>query len=480
MGAGQSDANGGFRIFKVSRNSPAERAGLEVFFDYIVEIDDLQVIHASEESQRSFFEKVQQCVNQQIKLVVYNMRTKQFRDVYVTPAKWGGSGLLGATVRYDTFESAGTQGVRVLDVFTNSPAALAGLVPYSDYILGTADIAFKDLDELIESVSTHVGRQLSLYVYNSETETLRELLIVPSYQWGGQGCLGCDIGVGFIHRVPRSRHAATEPSNADSHAFKQPYVQSGSVHTHQPNYTQEHMQAPQVPVYQQLPPTRPPTTYVSSATPDCPQANSGKGREGGSWMEERETWSDPRQLPPVHTVGHTPYTTGMFSTQGSPHPSPPTPPPNNRPVHTAVHPGVHTGVHPGVHTGVHTDMYAGARHSPTSNHSPTVQQGRVPNEYRTENTTCAQGTSAHGACAQGTSAHGACAQGTSAQERGEGEEGKSVASLFMQESQQMTGGPSYTLSAPAENYAHGNQSSVMTVIPGPPRPGVFYPSPSFA
>lgn len=205
MGAGESTANGGFRIFKVNPNSPAARAGLEVFFDYIVEIDGLEVIRSSAERHRGFFEKVQQSLNREIGLVVYNVRTKLYRDVKVTPMKWGGSGLLGATVRYDQFDSAAGQGLRVLEVFPNSPSAMARLIPFYDYILGTQDVAFKELDELVEVVGSHLDRPLSLHVYNSESESTRIVHIVPSYRWGGQGCLGCDIGTGFIHRIPRTK-----------------------------------------------------------------------------------------------------------------------------------------------------------------------------------------------------------------------------------------------------------------------------------
>ena len=61
--------------------------------------------------------------------------------MYLTPSRWGGTGLLGATVRFDETEKAMNEGVRVLDVFEKSPAAHAGLIPYNDYLLASTDVS---------------------------------------------------------------------------------------------------------------------------------------------------------------------------------------------------------------------------------------------------------------------------------------------------------------------------------------------------
>jgi len=161
---------GGFRIFKVNAGSPAAEAGLEVFFDFIVEISGVKMAA----DQSVFFEKIQEAENVGAKLVVHNIRTNTSRDVMVTPRKWGGAGLLGAVVRYDSLESTDNQGIRVLEVFENSPARAAGLVPYKDYLLGTTEVMFRDLDELIDIINLCLGRRMQIYVYNSDTEQIRE------------------------------------------------------------------------------------------------------------------------------------------------------------------------------------------------------------------------------------------------------------------------------------------------------------------
>lgn len=41
-----------------------------------------------------------------------------------------------------------------------------------------------------------------MYVYNTEDDRCREVVIKPNSQWGGEGSLGCGIGYGYLHRIP--------------------------------------------------------------------------------------------------------------------------------------------------------------------------------------------------------------------------------------------------------------------------------------
>lgn len=84
----------------------------------------------------------------------------------------------------------------------NSPADHAGLLPYSDYILGSPEGVLHGEAGLGELVEDHIGRPLRLYVYNNEYNVTRELTIHPSREWGGEGALGCVLGYGALHRLP--------------------------------------------------------------------------------------------------------------------------------------------------------------------------------------------------------------------------------------------------------------------------------------
>ncbi|KAJ3477578.1 hypothetical protein NLG97_g8805 [Lecanicillium saksenae] len=99
----------------------------------------------------------------------------------------------------------------VLEVPANSPADLAGLLPYSDYILGSPEGTLHGESALGEIVEDFIGRPLRLYVYNNEYDVTREVTIQPSREWGGNGAIGCTLGYGALHRLPAP---LSEPVNA--------------------------------------------------------------------------------------------------------------------------------------------------------------------------------------------------------------------------------------------------------------------------
>jgi GRASP55/65 PDZ-like domain len=83
-----------------------------------------------------------------------------------------------------------------------SPAYLAGLLPHSDYILGSPSGLLHGESGLGELVEDYLGRELKLWVYNSEFDVIREVEITPRRGWGGEGALGAVLGFGALHRLP--------------------------------------------------------------------------------------------------------------------------------------------------------------------------------------------------------------------------------------------------------------------------------------
>ncbi|CAG7934959.1 unnamed protein product [Penicillium nalgiovense] len=83
-----------------------------------------------------------------------------------------------------------------------SPAYRAGLLPYSDYIIGTPSGTLRGESALGELVEDHLNRTLVLWVYNSEFDVVREVELVPTRGWGGEGALGAELGFGALHRLP--------------------------------------------------------------------------------------------------------------------------------------------------------------------------------------------------------------------------------------------------------------------------------------
>ncbi|GBE62369.1 golgi re-assembly stacking 1 [Babesia ovata] len=206
---------GGLRVHRVYPNGPAENAGFEIFFDYIMEADHNSYSDDSDETLMSFTSYISSKENQEISLNVYNARQKSLRVVKMTPRKWDGVGLLGLSVRFAEF-TAMDEGAHVIKVHEGSPASKAGLIPITDYLLATNLQLFVDSDCVRVHVGERVNEEVPLYVYNSITESIRKTVITPRNGWGGAGTLGCDLANGYIHRIPLVKGIYNIPSEAQS------------------------------------------------------------------------------------------------------------------------------------------------------------------------------------------------------------------------------------------------------------------------
>ena len=135
--------------------------------------------------------------------MVWNIKSKTQRVIQLTPSNnWNGTGLLGVTIRADDYAQAEDKLLRILDVEKNSPAAIAGLTPLTDYLLGTSTESFENEDILAEVLQKQVDKVFEVYVYNTETDVVRVVSIMPTLSWGGPGLLGCEVGRGYLHRLP--------------------------------------------------------------------------------------------------------------------------------------------------------------------------------------------------------------------------------------------------------------------------------------
>ncbi|XP_078210802.1 Golgi reassembly-stacking protein 1 isoform X9 [Callithrix jacchus] len=201
MGLGvsaQQPAGGAEGFHLHGENSPAQQAGLEPYFDFITTIGHSR-LNKENDTLKALLKAN---VEKPVKLEVYNMKTMKVREVEVVPSNmWGGQGLLGASVRFCSFRRASEQVWHVLDVEPSSPAALAGLRPYTDYVVGSDQI-LQESEDFFTLIESHEGKPLKLMVYNSESDSCREVTVTPNAAWGGEGSLGCGIGYGYLHRIP--------------------------------------------------------------------------------------------------------------------------------------------------------------------------------------------------------------------------------------------------------------------------------------
>ncbi|XP_040910599.1 Golgi reassembly-stacking protein 1a isoform X2 [Toxotes jaculatrix] len=188
----------GYHVHGVQPNSPAEKAGLQPFFDFILSLDSKRLNEENDQLK----ELLKANMERAVKMEVYSTKSTRVRELEVVPSNmWGGQGLLGASVRFCSYQGANENVWHVLDVETSSPAALAGLQPHSDYIVG-ADQVLQDSEDFFSLIEAHEGKPLKLLVYSTLTDACREVVVTPNGAWGGEGSLGCGIGYGYLHRIP--------------------------------------------------------------------------------------------------------------------------------------------------------------------------------------------------------------------------------------------------------------------------------------
>ncbi|XP_030607229.1 Golgi reassembly-stacking protein 1a isoform X2 [Archocentrus centrarchus] len=184
-----------------------------------------------------------------VRMEVYSTKTTRVRELLVVPSNmWGGQGLLGASVRFCSYQGANENVWHVLDVETSSPAALAGLQPHTDYIVG-ADQILQDSEDFFSLIEAHEGKPVKLLVYNTQTDVCREVVVTPNGAWGGEGSLGCGIGYGYLHRIPANPDVSTvkpsapdpeeKPSpNPPTHGYTEAPLMAPSSHSEELNLEQ--------------------------------------------------------------------------------------------------------------------------------------------------------------------------------------------------------------------------------------------------
>ncbi|NXG78828.1 GORS1 protein, partial [Baryphthengus martii] len=220
----------------VQENSPAQQGGLEPFFDFIIAIGHTRL----NKENNMLKDLLKANAEKAVKLEVYNIKTMKIREVEVIPSNmWGGQGLLGASVRFCSFQGANEHVWHVLDVEPASPAALAGLQPYTDYVVGSDQI-LQESEDFFSLIESHEGKPLKLMVYNTEADSIREVVVTPNGAWGGEGSLGCGIGYGYLHRIPTQSLSKKKPESKPP----SPLAEAGTPLPSTNGYTETPLLAP--------------------------------------------------------------------------------------------------------------------------------------------------------------------------------------------------------------------------------------------
>lgn len=244
----------GLRVVKVEPHSSAHLAGLELWFDYIVKVNNHELPMANpyvsnvqylinddgsinyggqvtaEQAGAVNFDIINQEIatlalrNQPLILDVWNAKGGILRQVSL-PLDAQGLSSSGVTLQSQHLNTA-TYVWRILATHQGSPAFHSGMVPYLDYIIGCDSTFNEDVNGkglltaggealLSRTVSNyynyHFQRTLNdnipitFYVYNHDYDILRPVTVNLTRSWGhghNRGILGCDVGYGLLHRLP--------------------------------------------------------------------------------------------------------------------------------------------------------------------------------------------------------------------------------------------------------------------------------------
>ena len=181
--------------FQVLRNSNDE-VPLEPWFDFIIGINGRNI---ETPDANLLQQEIRNLAGNSVNFGLWSAKGQRLRSIYATVPH--DASALGLSLQWTSIQLA-EDVWHILDVAANSPADIAGLLPYGDYIIGSPEGLLRGESGLGELVEDCLSRPLRLYVYNHDYNVTRLVTIQPSRSWGGAGALGCTLGYGALHRIP--------------------------------------------------------------------------------------------------------------------------------------------------------------------------------------------------------------------------------------------------------------------------------------
>ncbi|KAI9179625.1 hypothetical protein H9P43_004953 [Blastocladiella emersonii ATCC 22665] len=201
-------ARKGYHVLKVRDASPAYDAGLLSYFHFIVAVNgqSLARILACDNEPALFPNTIKASVDRPVTLTIFSGKTNDYADITLTPRWWADErdGLLGCSIRYCDYAGALMHVWHIVEVLPNSPASLAGLNIDSDYIVGTPELVLREQQELYALLASRAAenKPVRLFVYSTVHRAVRDVVLHPRRDWGGEGLIGAELGYGALHKIP--------------------------------------------------------------------------------------------------------------------------------------------------------------------------------------------------------------------------------------------------------------------------------------
>ncbi|CDS00713.1 related to GRH1-acetylated protein, involved in ER to Golgi transport [Sporisorium scitamineum] len=245
----------GYHVVRVAAGSPAHLSGIEPFFDFCVGLDGValdptkDVDGGADSTGLGAWKSLEEREGTQVVLNVWNSKRQQLRNVSLVPSRqWSSQpsassihgtsseatsqpSLLGLSLRLCNPSQALSHVWHILEILEGSPAESAGLVPFGDFVIGWPGGVLQAEGDFYELVEAHADRALRLFVYNSDFDNTREVIIVPNREWGGEGLLGCGVGYGLLHRIPKPQDLPKVPPELSSHQDKEQEISEDQLKT---------------------------------------------------------------------------------------------------------------------------------------------------------------------------------------------------------------------------------------------------------
>ena len=198
----------GFRIYKLIKDGPLEKAGAKEITDFIIPPDEILY------QKKSFKDWILSIADQTLKIRIYSLLTRNFKYIEIKTNKSDSKdGILGANVKFENFENAEKKLLHVTSVVDNSFAQIKlGLIPNDDYIIAvkgkTTSIislnneGYNPLETLNMEINKYKGDDLIFYIYNKNNGPRN---VEVNIEKEDNFVLGCDVAYGVLHEFPKEQ-----------------------------------------------------------------------------------------------------------------------------------------------------------------------------------------------------------------------------------------------------------------------------------